>query len=400
MDDVALVTFAICAGLAAVAWIVHLVRLDAVGRSFPELSSSSYPPLEEDDAPKVTVIVSAKDEEEDIEACVRSILAQDYPHLELLVVDDRSTDGTPAILERLRGELDTLSVLTIDALPSGWGGQNHAISRGVEASEGEWLCFTDADCIFDSNLTLAVAVQDARANDVELLSILPRMEAPSSWEKVYLPICALVHLVRLRIAEVNDPASPAAYANGAFMLIRRRAYEGLGGHASVRGFVGDDVRLAQIAKRDGVAIRVAGNTDLCRTRMYGTIGGAYSGWSRNLWGALQSPAALGGALMMVVGLFVVPWLCLSLSAGLSLALPEWQLVALAWLVPVLITHLGLMRLYSAFSISPAWSLLFWPGAIFVTAIVARATLRAIHGRGMTWHGVHYAQPAPLAERSE
>lgn len=125
--------------------MAYLLRFHGAGRAFPELHAGSHPDPPTTEAPRLSVIVAAKDEQETVERCVRSLVAQDVPHLEVVIVDDRSADRTPEVLERLRRELArALTVVTIRELPAGWGGQCHALHQGVRASRGEWLCFTDA----------------------------------------------------------------------------------------------------------------------------------------------------------------------------------------------------------------------------------------------------------------
>ena len=384
---------ALAGAVMALVWIAQLVRFHRAGARFPELGSDSHErPLA--DAPLISVVISGKDEQAGIEACVRSVLGQDYPNLELVVVDDRSTDSTRAILDRLSSEFGTrLQVLTIDELPPGWGGQSHGLHCGVGLSRGEWLCFTDADCQFDSPSTLSMAWREAETNDVQFLSILPRMNAPTAWEKVYLPLCSFMLLMRLRIDEVNDPCKRAAYANGAFMMISRATYADLGGHQRVRGYVNDDVRLAELAKQTGVSLRVVGNQDLLSTRMYPTMRAAWSGWSRNFYGTLHSSRNLRDALLFTVSLFVAPWALFALSLALAAWIsPAFQLTAACWAAPVLVSHLGLSRLYRAFRVGTGWSLAYLPGAVFVSAMLARSALRARRRAGTTWHGVHYDHP--------
>ncbi len=376
------------------AWVALLVRAHRMGRDFPELaadadvSGAGAPP-------RISVIIACKDEERDIEACVRSVFDQDYPDLEVVVVDDRSTDGTRAVLDRLRDELGPrLRVSSVDELPPGWGGQCHALHVGVTSSTGAWLCFTDADCQLDARTTLSVAWADIDAHRADMLSILPRMDAPTPWEKIYLPLCSFVLLSRLRIADVNDPSSTAAYANGAFLLVRRDTYADLGGHERVRGYVNDDVRLAQLAKQAGARIRVVSNRDLVRTRMYASPRAAWHGWSRNFYGTLRSARNLQRAVAFAAGLFVLPWLGLAATCALAAWVdPGYRAAALAWAVPVGVSHLGLARLYRAFCVGAAWSLAYLPGAVFVTAILANAAGRARRRAGTTWHGVHYDHPA-------
>ena len=365
-------------------WLVYAFRAVRAGRSFPALSAGSHPG-EPRDAPFISIVVAAKDEEHAIEANVRSMLSQDYPHFELVVVDDRSTDQTPAILARLAAEHPgKVRVLTIDRLPEGWGGQNHALQRGVLASSGEWLCFTDADCELHPH-TLSVAWQDRSAHDAELFSIMPRLKAPTLWEKMHVPLSGYLLLMGFGILNVNDPTRPDGYANGAFMLIRRAVYDRLGGHAAVRGFVNDDIRLAERAKRRGVRLRVVGNLDLCATRMYETTREAWDGWCRNFYGGLLEPRKLRRSLGAALVLFASPWP--GFVAALASGAP---LVALAWALPLVISHLAVAQLYRSFVLPARWSLLYFPGALFISGVLLRATVRAQRRAGITWHGVHYS----------
>jgi chlorobactene glucosyltransferase len=374
----------------ALAWIASVLGFALVLRKLPVLHSRSHegPPAE---PPRLSVIVAAKDEEANIEACVRSILSQDHPRFELVVVNDRSTDRTPAILDRLRREFQgRLKVLTIESLPEGWGGQNNALQQGARASTGEWLCFTDADCQWDCPRTLSIAAREAQAHGADLLTLLPRMDAPTVWEKIYIPVCSLVFMMRLRIPDANRPDQPAAYANGAFLMVRRAAYEALGGHERVRNQLNDDIALARLAKAGGYRLRLAGNSDLYRTRMYGTIRQAWSGWARNFYGTLQTGRNLLAALAATVGLFVLPWVGFATFAALAAFVDaRFASAAFAWGAAVAASHLGMAVIYWGFSCPIAASALYFPAALFVTSIVGRAAVRALRKTGMSWQGARY-----------
>ncbi len=377
-------------GVMTAVWLVTLWRFSRVTRGLPVLRSGKASATSP--APRISVIVAAKDEAGNIEACVRSILAQDWPSLELVVVNDRSTDDTLPILERLAREYgERLRVLTIRQLPDGWGGQNHAISQGVQVARGEWLLFTDADCKLDAPDTVSTAYAEAEARRADILSIVPRMEAPTFWEQVYLPLCCLVFMMRLRIGEVNQEDSSAAYANGAFMLVRRSAYESLGGHARVRDQLNDDIALAHLAKTEGYCLRIAGNADLVRTRMYGSARQAWNGWARNFYGTLRTPRNLGLALGGTFALFVMPWMLLLTCAALAFwGDPRWGGAVLGWGAVVLVSHVGAWAVAWGLALRPAASLLYFPGALFVSAIVARAWGRAWRNTSMVWQGARYA----------
>ncbi|HEV8320886.1 MAG TPA: glycosyltransferase family A protein [Myxococcota bacterium] len=373
---------------------IHLQPAHDAPRSAPAVGAQAHNGCRTtaaEEPARVSVVVAAKDEEANIEACLRSVLAQDHPRFELLVVNDRSTDATGTILQRLSEEFGgRMRVLTVERLPEGWGGQNHALRQGVSATSGEWLCFTDADCRWDSPRTLAVACAETLAHRADLFSLLPRMEAPTIWEKLYVPVCCLVFLMRLRLGDVNRADRPAAYANGAFMMARRAAYEALGGHERVRGEVNDDVALARHAKAAGYRVRVAGNSGLVRTRMYGSPRQAWNGWTRNFLGTLQSGRALAAALAATLALFVLPWAGFAACAALALrAGPSWNGAALAWGAALLATHAGMWVVYATFGCPAAASLLYLAGAIFVAGVAASALGRAVRKTRTVWHGARY-----------
>ena len=169
------------------------------------------------DAPFVSVVLAAKDEEANIETAVRTFLEQDYPSFEVIVVNDRSTDGTAEVLERLRSEQpdSRLKVLCVDELKEGWFGKNNAMREGVAAAGGQWLCFGDADCRQTSPRSLSAAVRYAIDNRVEFLSVLPNLENHTVWERIIQPACSAVMVFWFPPMRVNDPFCKEAYANGA-----------------------------------------------------------------------------------------------------------------------------------------------------------------------------------------
>jgi glycosyltransferase involved in cell wall biosynthesis len=373
-------------------WIALLLRLQRASVRFPELTPASHVGPTEQPLPTVSLVVAVKDGEAEIEDCVRSLLGQDYPGLDITVVDDRSSDGTRTILERLASEASRagrprLRVLGVEQLPDGWGGQNHALHLGVKSSKGQLLCFTDADCRFDSPRTLSIAVEELLTTRADLFSLLPSMSAPTFWEKVYLPLCSFMLLLGLRITDVNDEESDAAYANGAFLMVRRSTYDALGGHERVRFFVNDDIRMSELAKRGGFRLRVAKGRGLCRTRMYDSVRGAYDGWTRNFLGCLERPHKLAAASMQALCLCVLP--TLGLLGAFALERSGAHFAVTVWFAPLIVAQAGLFRLYASFDVRARWALAYFAGALFVLVILVRATLRALLRRGTRWHGVSY-----------
>jgi GT2 family glycosyltransferase len=369
--------------LLACAWLLYGFQLYRLQRGFPVISSRN-PLSASEDSPLVSIIVAAKDEQENIESCINSLLSQTYAQFEVIVVNDRSSDNTAALVENLRQQHpDRLKVISISQVPEGWGGQNHALWQGVQASQGEWLCFTDADCRFLSTKTLTSAMYEVRYRKLDLLSVFPTVVLSSFWEKMYLPLCVLVLLTRLKISDTNDRSRPGAYANGAFMLMHRDAYQELGGHEKVRSQVNDDVCLARLAKQAGKSVFIMASEDFLSTKMYSSLTASWFGWTRNFTGTLKTPGNLLWAFASSAVLFVMPWL------GLLLTIPVMQIEFYALLLVVILSQIVMWRVYQSYPVNPLWSLLYFPGAILVVLILANALVRSWRYAAIEWHGVKY-----------
>ncbi len=235
----------------------------------------------------VSVIIPARNEEQNIEQAVRSLLAQKGVR-EIVVVDDDSHDRTGEILAKLEKETPLLHSLRLNSLPEGWVGKNHAAAAGAGIARGEWLLFTDADAEHLPGSLEAVLAR-AESESADLLSLSPGQQTHTWWEKSVIPL-VYVQLARLyRFEEVSDPASSAAAANGQYLLIRRKVYNTIGGHAALRAEILEDVELAEPGKGE-VKIRLGGGRLLflpgaswVRTRMYRSFAEMWQGWSKNLY---------------------------------------------------------------------------------------------------------------------
>ena len=383
--------------LAAAAGLVWLVRLANMGRILRKrrvLDSHAYgrPP---DRRSNVSVVVAAKDEEKDIEACVTGLLDQDYPDYELIVVDDRSRDRTPEILHRLREQsAGRLRVVSVTALRDGWFGKNNAMREGVAASRGEWLLFTDADCRYTSRKTISVAMHEALAEDADFLSIIPVLDMPTAWERIIQPVCTLALMIWFLPHRVNRSRRKTAYANGAFMLMRRTCYEAIGGHERFRTELNEDVQMARAAKRTGLRLRVVENDDLYRTRMYDTPREAWRGWSRIFFGCLGSAPSLFLAAFLLVAFCIVPWASLIVAAvGTTFAdtgsAVPWGLATGVWLSVVVLMHLVTWQVYAMLKVRPVWSLGYVLGAIATSAMLVNAMFKTTGVTRTTWRGTTY-----------
>ena len=234
--------------------------------------------------PEVSVIIPARNEAATIGACLSSLVTQDNVRAEIIVVDDNSTDGTAEVALRFHD----VKVVSAGQLPAGWSGKCHAMSRGASEATGKWLLFTDADT-FHLEGSLARALAEARETGVELLSYSPAQEVDTFWERAVMPVVFSELAETYRPSEVCDPASPAAAANGQYLLISRAAYDAVGGHASCSGTLLEDVALARRVKQSGRNIRFRFGGDVVRTHMYRGFDELREGWTKNL--ALLFPDA-------------------------------------------------------------------------------------------------------------
>lgn len=372
-------------------WVIWRTRREQI-----PLSSRSYDGHPAD-PPMVSVLIAAKDEQANIETAVRTMLEQDYPRFELIVINDRSTDRTPEILDSLAREQPDgrLKVIHIKTLRDGWFGKNNAMREGVEHARGEWLCFGDADCRQTSNRTLSIAMQHVLARGIDFLSILPKLETHSLWEQIIQPVCGAVMLLWFNPRDVNNPRHAAAYANGAFMLMSRACYEAIGGHDGVRTQVNEDMHLARLAKQGGRRLYVIDNEDLYTVRMYTRFAEIWRGWSRIFYGCFGTFRRLRVSMMMLIVANVFPYGSALIAAmmiarhGWSDVGFGWQAVAAASALCIIMQQSIVIRLYREMRANPWLAPTFIIGAVVCIGILANSMLK-LKGRAVTsWRGTNY-----------
>jgi chlorobactene glucosyltransferase len=373
--------------------LIHTCAAVALGYSLRAASFASswidVPLLERRPGalPSLSIVVPARDEERSIERCVRSLLAQRWLDLEVIVVDDRSTDATPQILERLAREDERLRVVHGTDLPDGWIGKPWALAQGVRLARGEWLLFTDADSQHDP-AGAASALWFATHAGADALSIATRQELETFWERAALPaILGMILFVSGPLGAVNDPAKPTkAIANGQYILVSRRAYDALGGHAALRGEIVEDVAFAKRLKADGrFRYLLAGGDRLASVRMYHSLPEIWAGFTKNVYvGAEGNLAALVGGILYCTLVSVAP----PVLAARALAARRYgdALEALAASLAVVCTASWGMR-RAAF---PRRLALLQPlGTALFAAIIANSTWSVLSGRGVEWRGRRY-----------
>jgi glycosyltransferase involved in cell wall biosynthesis len=232
-------------------------------------------------AARVTAIVPVRNEEAVIAACVESLAGQ--PEItEIVVVNDESSDCTGETVHGLAEKISRLRLVDVQGVPTGWVGKNYAASVGASDATGDWLLFTDADAEL---LPGAVrrALELAEEHGAALVSFSPEQVTERWYEKALIPFvyCRLAR--HYSFEAVNDPASGAAAANGQFLMIRREAYEAIGGHAQVASELLEDVALARRAKAAGFRLWFGSGASLVRVRMYRSFAAMWGGWKKNLY---------------------------------------------------------------------------------------------------------------------
>ncbi|MBC5804181.1 MAG: glycosyltransferase [Candidatus Eremiobacteraeota bacterium] len=375
----------------ALAFAARTARFDAGWFDIPLIDASPMQAL-----PPISIIVPARNEARSIERCVRSLLAQRHVDAEIIVVDDRSEDATPQILAQLALEFPQLRVLSGESLPEGWVGKPWALHQGARYARGDWYLFTDADSRHEPAAT-ASALSFALGAQTDALSIVTAQELGSFWERATLPfILAMILYASGTFEQINDPLQPErALANGQYILVSRAAYDGLGGHAALRGELVDDVSFARNLKADGrFRLLLGGGTRLARVRMYHSFGEIWEGFTKNLFvGARGNVPALLGAVAYMTALSAPPVLALRAALrGRSYESAE-ALAAAATTVVTMMHGIGVVGM-------PRATAFLQPlGTAILAALAVNSTLRVLSGRGVTWRGRRYSG-RPSSRRTE
>ncbi len=330
-------------------------------------------------SPLVSIIVPARNEQACLGDCLASLVRQRGVALEILVVDDASTDATRSIAASFPG----IRVLSAGPLVPEYSGKCNAAQAGADAARGEWLLFTDADTVHQPE-SLARALAEAREHSVALLSYSPRQEVRGFWERAVMPVVFAELASRYRSTAVCDPASPVAAANGQYLLIRRDAYQAVGGHAAVAHTLLEDVELARAVKQSGRRIRFRYGGDLVRARMYRSFEELRDGWTKNL--ALLFPDAPRLALRRAAEILAAAAGAGLGIAGLATRRPAWS--AAGFGVAALLAIGFLVRMRRARFRLPEAALS--PAGLPVFAWLLLRSHRAHSGRGLLlWKGRVY-----------
>ena len=260
----------------------------------------------------VSIVIPARNEEASLSACLNSLVAQHGVAYEMIVVDDHSTDRTREVASSFSGS--GVKLIKAPELPESWTGKNNAVAAGAKIARGEWLLFTDADTIHLPG-SLARSIEEAKRQKAALLSYSPEQIVKSFGEKAVMPVIFADLATSYRPSQVSNPKSPAAAANGQYILITREAYDAVGGHAAIAGNLLEDVALARAVKRSGRKIFFRFAADAVRTRMYRTFSQLREGWTKNLALLFPHPLRLA-ALRAIEFILIVASLAIAIADAL------------------------------------------------------------------------------------
>lgn len=374
------------AGLSVAYWCLQVVLVLRLRLRVPPLCALSDPAPAR--WPRLSIVVPACDEEADIAAALASKVACGYPNLEIVAVDDRSTDGTGAIMDDAAQADERVRVAHVESLPDGWLGKLNAMQRGFEHASGDWVLFSDADVHFEGDV-LERAIAHAEANKLDFIGVLPGLDSTTA---LLDPL--LAHFMRSicmlgRMWLANDDRSTIGVGVGAFNLVRRSALAKTPGLAHLRLEIADDVAFGAMMKACGLRCRLfAGRRDVHLT-FYSSLRAAAHSWEKfgtvfefTLW-----RPALFTALQLSVELI---WpLAAIMEGGVSAWLGAAALGAGLLTHALLVSHLSL----------PWRGALSWPiGSLAFAILTMRAAFVTWRAQGIRWRGTFYSAAALLAGR--
>jgi cellulose synthase/poly-beta-1,6-N-acetylglucosamine synthase-like glycosyltransferase len=338
--------------------------------------------VDSDLLPTITVVVPARNEAANIEPCLRSLLTQDYPKLTVCAVDDRSSDQTGPIMDRLAGGFpDRLQVIHVSHLPAGWLGKTHAMWLGAQQTSSDWILFTDGDILFRHD-ALRRALAYAETAGCDHLMLFPTMISKSVGEGMMLAYFGLTSVVLVRPWKVRDPRSKAFVGAGSFNLIRRPSYEELGTYQALRMEVIDDLMLGRAVKEQGLKEDCALGMGLVSVRWAEGTLGVVRNLQKNLFSLLRFSWVLAALAALATAAYQLgPWFGLLLAPGIA---------KVGFAIAVLSIILLYARVGPIFEFSP-WYFVTHPAAalLMMYALANSAASSLIHG-GVQWRGTTYS----------
>ena len=348
------------------------------------LNIGDIPPYESIPQPMVSIIIPAQNEAESIEQSLHSVLSLDYDNFQVIVVNDRSTDHTGQILEKMQLDNDRLQVLHIDELPNGWIGKNHALMRGSEIANGEYLLFTDADIHFEKS-TLKRVMHRVRDKKIDHLSMLFEIRVKSGLLAAMMIEAGGIFLLKFKPWKAKNPSDKHYIGIGAFNIVSSFSYQQIGTHRSISMAPLDDIMLGKCIKQKGFQQECLTGYGYVTVEWYRSVPEMIKGLQKNIFAAFNYNLALVSVstiMLAIIGL--LPQFIFLAATG-----PNRLLSAMLILLRLLSFAYGARK--NRFPMRYAiWSLISPLAAIYT---IWHATLTTLFHNGITWRNTFY----PLSE---
>ena len=365
------------------AWVLAFGYLVWALKQLPVLNRQLVSPPER--WPPLSIIIPACNEAAHLASAVTTLTRQDYPDLEIILVNDRSTDGTAEVIDRLAKADSRVRAIHVTSLPAGWLGKVHALQRGVEMARGEWLLFTDADIHFSEGAlrqVIAVAIRQG----ADHLTLIPHIVQSGFWLAVAVRAFGLLFLLTTRAAGVNRPGSNSFVGIGAFNLVKAEMFRRTAGFEWLRLETVDDVGLGMMIKRAGGASRVAIAYDELSVRWYESVPAMFKGLEKNLFG-------LGSQYRWWLMLLQVATIWTLVAAPVAAAACAIMLGS----TPLWIACTAVIGMHVVFALfyyhegrAEFASLLLFPaGILLISLMMLRAGFQCLRNNGIDWRGTHY-----------
>ena len=330
---------------------------------------------------RVTIVVPAKDEGENIEQCLSSLLALDYDNYEIVAVDDRSTDQTGAIMDQLAEQNpDKLKVIHVTQMPSGWLGKTHAMWKGAKAATGDWILFTDGDVLFRPD-SLRRAVGYAEQTGADHLVVFPTLLMNGPGERMMLSSFQAMFTLWQRPWKVQDPNSRDFLGAGAFSLISREAYLEIGTYQALRLEVLDDMMLGRAVKDHGLTQHCVFGRDLIRLRWAKGAFGVVNNLTKNLFSLLQFNWIYALLAVCILGVFN-----LGIPLGIVFAPGVAKIGFVLAFSVIAALYFGMSR---TVDLSPGYFVLYPVAAALFIFAIFRSMIVTLRQGGVVWRGTKY-----------
>ena len=341
---------------------------------------ASVPVPDDQPLPTVSVVIPARNEERNLEQALESVLALDYPDLEIIVVNDRSTDGTGEILEKMAEKDPRLTVVTMASLPAGWIGKPYALHVGAQEARGEFILFTDADIVFDP-FALRKAMAHVQAHRFDHVTLIPEGTMPGFFLRTLAATFGIFMFLIFRPWKARNPRSRCYMGVGAFNLIRTSAYRALGGHQPVALRPDDDLKFAKLVKDHGYRQDVLNGKGMVAVEWYRSVGELIDGLMKNMFAGMEYSVSLViAATLAALLMHVWPWIGVWVADG-------WPQAWYAVTVVMMIGSFGVAM--APFGVKFRHGLLLPLTIGLLVYIQCRAAALTLWRGGIVWRGTFY-----------